>query len=167
MIERHKLNRRTFFSGALTGFVTLASNSQSWGKESTNLQQIISTQGLKNNTSAVLIDLETNQILESHNLSLRLPMASVTKALTAVYGLETIGRNYKFQTEVKSDGHLKKDGTLDGNIYIVGGGDPSPAGAIGDPRSDTRDPRPRAGAVLPRALLVPGLGLHDSRRLDA
>ena len=125
MIEYYKLNRRTFFSGALTGFVTLASNRQSWGKETTNLQQIISTQGLKNNTSAVLFDLETNQILESHNLSLRLPMASVTKALTAVYGLETIGRNYKFWTEVKSDGYLRKDGTLDGNIYIVGGGDPS------------------------------------------
>ena len=62
--------------------------------------------------------------MESHNKELKLPLASVAKAVTAVYGIETIGEEHKFTTDLFTDGVVKK-GILEGNIYLIGGGDPS------------------------------------------
>jgi D-alanyl-D-alanine carboxypeptidase/D-alanyl-D-alanine-endopeptidase (penicillin-binding protein 4) len=36
-----------------------------------------------------------------------------------------LGEDYQFKTELQYDGQLKPDGTLDGNLYIRGGGDPT------------------------------------------
>ncbi len=54
--------------------------------------------------------------------------ASAIKVLTAVVALERLGSDYRFSTEVFTDGKLSQ-GTLKGNLYLVGGGDPllSPA----------------------------------------
>ncbi len=45
------------------------------------------------------------------------------KLVTTYAALELLGPNYQWQTEFHGDGPLR-DGTLHGNLYLKGGGDP-------------------------------------------
>lgn len=60
----------------------------------------------------------------SHNALKQRTPASLTKILTALVAFENIPRNHKFITEFKA---LKtpQSGVLEGNLYLVGSGDPS------------------------------------------
>ncbi|MEX5729896.1 D-alanyl-D-alanine carboxypeptidase/D-alanyl-D-alanine-endopeptidase (penicillin-binding protein 4) [Rhodovulum iodosum] len=69
-------------------------------------------------------DARTGEILEAKNPLLGLPPASVTKALTALYGLEALGPAYRFTTQVIATGPVS-GGRLDGDLVLVGGGDPT------------------------------------------
>ena len=88
------------------------------------VDEIIEQNSLREGITATLFDFKKNEILESHNKELKLPLASVAKAVTAVYGIETIGEEHKFTTDLFTDG-VVKNGILEGNIYLIGGGDPS------------------------------------------
>lgn len=77
------------------------------------------------NVSAVLIDLKTNSVVESHNPDKSLIPASTTKVPSMVAALDLLGAEYRFETKVLTNGRLKKDGILDGDLYLVGGGDPA------------------------------------------
>src|SRR5580700_8191429 len=48
---------------------------------------------------------------------------STTKLLTEGTALELLGGDYRFHTKVYRTGPIKKDGTLDGDLILVGGGD--------------------------------------------
>ena len=71
-----------------------------------------------------MFDIKTKRILDSYNEDLKLPVASVVKAVTAVYGIEVIGNDFTFSTDLFTDGKVK-NGRLEGNLYFIGGGDPS------------------------------------------
>jgi serine-type D-Ala-D-Ala carboxypeptidase/endopeptidase (penicillin-binding protein 4) len=51
--------------------------------------------------------------------------ASTMKMYTSVLALDRFGPDYQFKTAVLREGQLGPDGTLDGNLYLRGGGDPS------------------------------------------
>ncbi|MEE2773886.1 MAG: D-alanyl-D-alanine carboxypeptidase [Pseudomonadota bacterium] len=95
-----------------------------FGEEPRSIDPIFLKHGLEKKTSAILFDFTSNRIVSSHNANLRLPLASVTKAVTAIYGLETIGPDYKFETNLYKDGVIR-EGKLIGDLYLLGGGDPS------------------------------------------
>lgn len=59
-----------------------------------------------------------------HNAGSRFVPASVTKLITTGLALKELGPSFRFQTEAAFDGALT-DGVLDGNLYLIGGGDPS------------------------------------------
>lgn len=71
----------------------------------------------------VVRDVETGAEIANENGDLALPPASVTKAVTALYGLETLGPDYRFETKVLALGPVV-DGVLDGDLLLAGGGDP-------------------------------------------
>ena len=49
---------------------------------------------------------------------------STTKLLTEGTGLELLGPDYRFHTRIYRTGEIKKNGTLEGDLVLVGSGDP-------------------------------------------
>lgn len=72
-----------------------------------------------------VVNLETGKILFQLNPDKSLVPASNMKLLTTGAALEILGKDYRFKTILAYDGKIGSDGTLDGNIYIIGGGDPT------------------------------------------
>ena len=72
----------------------------------------------------VVCDTETGEELESFNPLRSLPPASVMKAITGFYALETLGPEFSFQTRLMTNGSIK-NGVLEGDLILVGGGDPT------------------------------------------
>lgn len=66
----------------------------------------------------------TGRVLEAHDGQTGLPPASVTKALTALYALDTLGPDYRFTTRLIATGVLD-NGVLRGDLILAGGGDPT------------------------------------------
>ena len=118
------LSRRKLFEYAALTIPGLFFPSEALGNSETFLNKLLTRNGFNDKITAALYDLKTNKIIESYNQELKLPLASVAKAVTAVYGMEAIGRDYVFETELFTDGEVKNN-ILEGNIYLIGGGDPS------------------------------------------
>ena len=62
--------------------------------------------------------------LASHNPSTMLVPASNMKLITTGAAIHTLGKDYRFKTGLGYKGKIH-DGTLKGNLYIFGGGDPT------------------------------------------
>lgn len=79
-------------------------------------------QGTSWAAAAAYVDGET---LFSVQPGLRLAPASTLKLLTSAAALEAFGPFHRFQTPVYADALPDDTGTLHGNIYVRGGGDPT------------------------------------------
>ncbi|ROU03434.1 D-alanyl-D-alanine carboxypeptidase/D-alanyl-D-alanine endopeptidase [Histidinibacterium lentulum] len=88
-----------------------------------SLADIISSANLGGSVSVAVADVETGEIIEEQDAATALPPASVTKALTALYALETVGPRHRFATRLLATGPVA-DGRLDGDLILAGGGDP-------------------------------------------
>jgi D-alanyl-D-alanine carboxypeptidase/D-alanyl-D-alanine-endopeptidase (penicillin-binding protein 4) len=75
--------------------------------------------------SIKLINCETGKTVFEYNPELRMIPASIQKVITTGLGFVGLGENYTFKTSVYCDGTVTADSVLNGNLYIVGGGDPS------------------------------------------
>ncbi|WP_322788014.1 D-alanyl-D-alanine carboxypeptidase/D-alanyl-D-alanine endopeptidase [Shimia gijangensis] len=69
-------------------------------------------------------DVATGLVLEGHQADQGLPPASVTKAVTAMYALDTLGAGHRFTTRVMTAGAVS-NGVLKGDLVLAGGGDPT------------------------------------------
>jgi len=54
-----------------------------------------------------------------------LATASTLKALTTATAINILGKDYRFETEIAYSGQIDDKGTLNGNLYLIGGGDPT------------------------------------------
>lgn len=77
---------------------------------------------------AMAISLTRGDTLFQHDAGAPLMPASTMKMLTSAAAFERFGPRYQFSTDVLYDGTLGSDGTLTGNIYLRGDGDPSLSG---------------------------------------
>ncbi|MBR1517261.1 MAG: D-alanyl-D-alanine carboxypeptidase, partial [Bacteroidales bacterium] len=60
----------------------------------------------------------------SHEAQRALIPASMNKIFTTAIAFDQLGSDFRFKTSIAYDGTIDDGGTLDGNIYIIGGGDP-------------------------------------------
>lgn len=74
------------------------------------------------------VSLTRGDTLFSQNAGTPLMPASTMKMLTSALAFERLGPGYQFSTDVLHDGTLAADGTLTGNLYLRGDGDPSLSG---------------------------------------
>ena len=74
------------------------------------------------------ISLTRGDTLFQHQAGTPLMPASTLKMLTSAAAFEEFGPQYRFSTDVLHDGTLGPDGTLNGNVYLRGDGDPSLSG---------------------------------------
>jgi len=76
-------------------------------------------------TGAMVYDLTAKQPLFSLRAGVSRPPASVEKLYTTVAALTELGPNARLKTTIQGDGHLGPGGVWHGNLYLVGGGDPT------------------------------------------
>ena len=70
-----------------------------------------------------LIDIATGRVLERRKAEQGFVPASVSKAPTALYALDTLGPDFVFRTRVYAVGSIE-NGVLHGDLYLSGSGDP-------------------------------------------
>jgi D-alanyl-D-alanine carboxypeptidase/D-alanyl-D-alanine-endopeptidase (penicillin-binding protein 4) len=91
-----------------------------------NVNTMMSDPVLKNATwGFVVYDPKTKKVISSYNENTPLVPASTTKLLTTETALNLLGENYRWMTQLEYSGTIDENGTLNGNLYVVGSGDPS------------------------------------------
>ncbi len=80
---------------------------------------------LKHSSIGVCIqDANTGEIIAQTNPQLSLIPGSIIKLVTTATALETFGPDFRFETKLATNGEIK-NGTLLGDLMIIGGGDPA------------------------------------------
>lgn len=78
-----------------------------------------------NSVSAVFVVGADDRVIAAWNENLPLESASTMKLVTTGVALKVLGPDYRFSTSIMTTGEIDRDGTLKGDVYIVGGGDPT------------------------------------------
>ena len=119
MLSKRKFITLTTLT-AFTGIIPLGAVA----KVTNIFTSLIKKSGFEKNTSFMAIDLRSNMLIGRHNEKLKLPIASVTKMVTASYYLNNNYTFAPFKTELFLDGIIKGD-VLRGDLYFKGYGDPT------------------------------------------
>ncbi|MDX8335004.1 D-alanyl-D-alanine carboxypeptidase/D-alanyl-D-alanine endopeptidase [Candidatus Cetobacterium colombiensis] len=99
---------------------------ESRAKKSKAMDKFINSKTLEHgNVSFFAVDLQNGKVVDNYRGETALVPASVLKVVTSATALEVLGPNTVLETKVLYDGKISKDGVLNGNIYIQGGGDPT------------------------------------------
>lgn len=113
-----------------------------------------------------VVRLSDGAILYSHHADQHFVPASNMKLFTSALALSLLGPDYRFTTEIRSSRAIDSNGCLDGDLALVGGGDPSLSGRA-YPYQYERGARPGASysfrAIEEFADQIAALGLKQVR----
>ncbi|SDQ06626.1 D-alanyl-D-alanine carboxypeptidase / D-alanyl-D-alanine-endopeptidase (penicillin-binding protein 4) [Chryseobacterium soldanellicola] len=91
-----------------------------------NVNTMMTDPVLKNATwGFVVYDPKTKKVISSYNENTPLVPASTTKLLTTETAMNLLGENYRWMTQLEYSGSVDENGVLNGNLYVIGSGDPS------------------------------------------
>jgi D-alanyl-D-alanine carboxypeptidase/D-alanyl-D-alanine-endopeptidase (penicillin-binding protein 4) len=90
----------------------------------TDLGTLLRAQTRGGTWGVLVASVTRGDTLFSSNADVLLKPASIMKMMTTGLALERFGPDHTFETQVLRDRPIN-DGTLDGNLYLRGGGDPS------------------------------------------
>lgn len=89
------------------------------------MEEFASSRGVNGRCSAFLVlDLNTGEVTAAHNPAEPLIPASIMKSVTTATLLSRLSEDYRYETNVYTVGPVR-DGVLEGNLLVVGSGDPS------------------------------------------
>ncbi|MET1014056.1 MAG: D-alanyl-D-alanine carboxypeptidase/D-alanyl-D-alanine-endopeptidase [Paenisporosarcina sp.] len=122
------LTTAIMFSGTVLLPVSESSTVQaatSYASLNNSINIIMNDSRMKAAASSVTIRKASNgEIVYQYYADKAITPASSLKILTASAALETLGENYRFSTDVLTNGNLAS-GTLKGDLYLRGKGDPT------------------------------------------
>ncbi len=84
---------------------------------------LAAARGFSGRVGFLLRDARSGETLEALEAARGFAPASVAKLATALYALETLGPQHRFETQVLTRGPIR-DGVLEGDLVLRGGGDP-------------------------------------------
>ena len=115
--------RKRLFALVILCCMAVAGFAQS--KAQNYINKEMKTDPLFNNAiiGILAVDQNGNTVAE-WNSNLPMLTASTMKTITTGVGLNTLGKDFKFTTRVAYTGQIKEN-VLEGNIIIIGGGDPT------------------------------------------
>jgi D-alanyl-D-alanine carboxypeptidase/D-alanyl-D-alanine-endopeptidase (penicillin-binding protein 4) len=133
-----QFSRRFFLGSAAAGLVVPAAfaappdtslrpvlrNDDLFRKAIPTAPELIAKAKLDGRMSFIVADAKTGAVLEQMAPTLGLPPASVTKSITALYALDTLGSDHRFETRILATGGIK-EGEVQGDLILAGGGDPT------------------------------------------
>lgn len=90
----------------------------------TTLDSVMHTANKNSPTNVHIVCAKTHKTLYSKNMHHCCTPASTLKLFTVAAALDILGPDYRFETNLSIDGTIKH-GTLKGNVYLKGSGDPS------------------------------------------
>ena len=88
------------------------------------VEQLIKKNRLaKADVGVVVRRLQDGRVLVRHQAGRLFNPASVVKVVTAMAAVDRLGLRYRWKTVFATDGEVR-EGVLDGDLYLIGGGDP-------------------------------------------
>ncbi|MGX0877406.1 D-alanyl-D-alanine carboxypeptidase/D-alanyl-D-alanine-endopeptidase (penicillin-binding protein 4) [Roseovarius sp. MBR-154] len=136
---KHAFSRRLFLGAALSGMAGAAlggapaislrpvarpGGGSGAARLAPSVEALIAEAKLSGQVGYAVADAASGQVLEEGDGATGLPPASVTKAVTALYALDVLGPDYRFETRLFATGALEGD-VLKGDLILTGGGDPT------------------------------------------
>ena len=99
------------------------------GAQPSSVQQTVDAlagnKALKGAVWGVLVKDADGKVVARHNEGQRMVPASNLKLVTVGSALYALGPDYRIPTTLGYTGSITGDGTLEGDLYIIGGGDPT------------------------------------------
>ena len=111
-------------SSAVTSAQIPASKPAPKSKAQRYIEMVSRNDMLKSSVFGVLAVTEGGDTLAVWNSDQRMVPASTMKLITTGMAIHRLGADFKYVTRIGHSGTIK-DGVLDGDLYIVGGGDPT------------------------------------------
>ena len=74
--------------------------------------------------SVAVYNIDKRTAVYSYNAQRSVVPASLTKLFTTAAGFDKLGPNFRLRTTLAYAGEIDRSGTLHGDLYIIGGGDP-------------------------------------------
>ena len=111
--------RKMLFVGALA--MCLGLQAQTLQQK---IDQAVQAEPLKGAVVGVMVQDATGHVLASRESGRRMVPASNLKLVTTGAALHALGPDFQFETGIGYTGTVE-DGTLHGDVYVIGGGDPT------------------------------------------
>jgi D-alanyl-D-alanine carboxypeptidase/D-alanyl-D-alanine-endopeptidase (penicillin-binding protein 4) len=76
-------------------------------------------------SSVCVLDAQSGEVIFASNEHIGLATASTLKTITSATAFYLLGVDFSYDTQLAYTGQINSDGVLNGDIYIIGAGDPS------------------------------------------
>ncbi len=81
--------------------------------------------GQRTHWGIFVVDLDTGETLYEHNADRLFVPASNVKLVSTAIALQRLGADHTFTTTLKAEGRVDESGRLEGDLRLIGGGDPN------------------------------------------
>ena len=89
------------------------------------VDQAVTAEPLKGAVVGIMVQDMSGHVVAQREAGRRMVPASNLKLITTGTALHALGPDFRFETSLGYTGEIDADGTLHGDVYIVGGGDPT------------------------------------------